>query len=217
MDVLLVRDHLVVELLHKFMSQKIIIFQKNRLPGKVKTRLAKTIGDEKALEIYDFMVKTIHACIEPLGIDTSVYFSHFDEKNKLWNYATTSIQTQDPDLGIRMYEAIDFELKKGYEKIVLIGTDFLDFNASLIEKAFELLNQNDYVFGPTFDGGYYLVGCKKVHSEVFLDKIWSTETVLQEALDELKKLQLSVGFTEQINDIDTEEDLGKWRSFFLQN
>jgi uncharacterized protein len=199
------------------MSKKIIIFQKNRLPGKVKTRLAKTIGDEKALEIYDFMVKTIHACIEPIGIDTSVCFSHFEEKNTLWNYAKTSIQKQDPDLGIRMYDAIDFELNKGYEKVVLVGTDFLDFNDSLIEKAFEILDDKDYVFGPTFDGGYYLVGCKKIHPEVFLGKVWSTETVLNEALEELKKLNLSVGLTEKINDIDTEEDLGKWRSLFLQN
>ncbi|MFN5983588.1 MAG: TIGR04282 family arsenosugar biosynthesis glycosyltransferase [Fluviicola sp.] len=199
------------------MSRKIIIFQKNRLPGQVKTRLAKTIGDEKALEIYDFMVKNIHACIEPLGFDTSVYFSHFDEKNVLWDYASTSIQTQDPDLGIRMYDAIKYELEKGYTKVILIGTDFLDFQKELIEDAFNQLDQNDYVFGPTYDGGYYLVGCKKVHSEVFLDKIWSTETVLIEAIDELEKLKLTVGFTEKINDIDTEEDLGKWRSFFLQN
>jgi rSAM/selenodomain-associated transferase 1 len=199
------------------MSRKIIIFQKNRLPGQVKTRLAKTIGDEKALEIYDFMVKNIHACIEPLGFDTSVYFSHFDEKNVLWDYASKSIQTQDPDLGIRMYDAIKHELEKGYTKVILIGTDFLDFQKELIEDAFNQLDQNDYVFGPTYDGGYYLVGCKKVHSEVFLDKIWSTETVLIEAIDELEKLKLTVGFTEKINDIDTEEDLGKWRSFFLQN
>ncbi|MFN6074429.1 MAG: TIGR04282 family arsenosugar biosynthesis glycosyltransferase [Fluviicola sp.] len=199
------------------MSRKIIIFQKNRLPGQVKTRLSKTIGDEKALEIYDFMVKNIHACIEPLGFDTSVYFSHFDEKNVLWDYASTSIQTQDPDLGIRMYDAIKHELEKGYTKVILIGTDFLDFQKELIEDAFNQLDQNDYVFGPTYDGGYYLVGCKKVHSEVFLDKIWSTETVLIEAIDELEKLKLTVGFTEKINDIDTEEDLGKWRSFFLQN
>ncbi|MFN6086135.1 MAG: TIGR04282 family arsenosugar biosynthesis glycosyltransferase [Fluviicola sp.] len=199
------------------MSRKIIIFQKNRLPGQVKTRLAKTIGDEKALEIYDFMVKNIHACIEPLGFDTSVYFSHFDEKNVLWDYASTSIQTQDPDLGIRMYDAIKHELEKGYTNVILIGTDFIDFQKELIEDAFNKLDQNDYVFGPTYDGGYYLVGCKKVHSEVFLDKIWSTETVLIEAIDELEKLKLTVGFTEKINDIDTEEDLGKWRSFFLQN
>lgn len=199
------------------MSQKIIIFQKNRLPGQVKTRLAKTIGDEKALEIYDFMVKNIHACVEPLGIDTSVYFSHFDEKNELWNYASTSIQTQNPDLGIRMYDAIKIELEKGYEKVVLIGTDFLDFQKELIEDAFNKLNQNEYVFGPTYDGGYYLVGCKRIYSEVFLDKVWSTETVLIEALEELEKLELLVGLTEKINDIDTEEDLGKWRNFFLQN
>lgn len=198
------------------MSRKIIIFQKNRLPRQVKTRLAKTIGDEKALEIYDFMVKNIHACIEPLGVDTSVYFSHFDEKNELWNYASMSIQTQNPDLGIRMYDAINLELEKGYEKVLLIGTDFLDFQKELMEDAFNKLDQNDYVFGPTYDGGYYLVGCKKIHSEVFLDKVWSTETVLNEALDELKKLELLVGFTEKINDIDTEQDLGEWRSFFLQ-
>jgi uncharacterized protein len=197
------------------MSQIIIIFQKNRLPGQVKTRLAKTIGNEKALEIYDFMVKNIHACIEPLGFDTSVYFSHFDEKNEIWSYSKTAIQTQHPDLGIRMSDALNQELKNGYEKVVLIGTDFLDFKKELIEDAFNQLDQNDYVFGPTYDGGYYLVGCKKVHSEVFLDKVWSTETVLIEALDELNKLDLKVGFTEKINDIDTEEDLGEWRNFFL--
>jgi uncharacterized protein len=196
------------------MKEALIIFQKNRIPGQVKTRLAKTLGDEKALEIYDFMVANTHTCAKQADVSTFVYFSHQAEEQELWNYAQVTVQTQDPDLGIRMFDAISEKLQEGFEKVVLIGTDFLDFKAEFITDAFSKLITRDYVFGPSEDGGYYLVGCKKIHTEVFYDKVWSTETVLKEALAEINTLGLSVDFTEIINDIDTEEDLGNWRSFF---
>ncbi len=196
------------------MKEALIIFQKNRIPDQVKTRLAKTIGNEKALEIYDFMVANTHSCAKTANVSSFVYFSHKAEQKELWNYAQVAVQTQNPDLGIRMFDAITEKLRDGFEKVVLIGTDFLDFKAEYISDAFSKLSNNDYVFGPSEDGGYYLIGCKKIHSEVFYNKVWSTETVLNEALAELKALHLNAAFTQTINDIDTEEDLGKWKQFF---
>ena len=108
------------------------------------------------------------------------------------------------DLGARMSNAFSNDLKKS-SKVVLIGSDCPLMKTSIIEAAFEALDQNDLVLGPAEDGGYYLIGMKQEH-ELFLAMPWSSETVLEETLSRAQKLHLKVSQLEMLRDLDTIDD-----------
>ncbi|MGB5270563.1 MAG: TIGR04282 family arsenosugar biosynthesis glycosyltransferase, partial [Eudoraea sp.] len=101
--------------------------------------------------------------------------------------------------------------QKGYQKIIIIGSDIYDLNSETIEAGFNSLENSDFVIGPAADGGYYLLGMKTLNKEIFLNKNWGTETVLEDTLNNLnhKKVKLL-----QIkNDIDVYEDLKEFDVF----
>lgn len=188
------------------MNEKLlIIFVKNIKLGKVKTRLAKTIGDEAAFEIYKILVDKTEQATKNIPIEKHVYFSDNIVDSKWVDYYK-SLQG-GADLGERMKNAFIDGFKKGFKKIVLIGSDLPDINKSVIENAFEVLNFKDTVFGPAEDGGYYLIGMKQMHSQIFESKPWSKSHLLDVTLQELKSQNISFGLTETLNDIDTFEDL----------
>jgi rSAM/selenodomain-associated transferase 1 len=182
----------------------LIVFVKNGGPGKVKTRLAKTIGDENAFIIYQQLVEiTKDAACNLKQIDVHVYFSENIEEND-FNFATTFVQ-QGNDLGAKMKNAINNGLSIGYKKVVLIGSDLPDMSSSIIDESMEHLNNHDIVFGPAKDGGYYLVGMNKMYSTIFENKPWSTNELLKITINELsdKKIHL----LKTLNDIDDYDDL----------
>ncbi|MDU8885155.1 TIGR04282 family arsenosugar biosynthesis glycosyltransferase [Yeosuana sp. MJ-SS3] len=183
----------------------LIIFVKNIKLGKVKTRLAKTIGNKAAFEIYKILVDKTEKATEKLPMKKHIYFSDVIIDSK-WIGDNKTIQNGS-DLGARMKNAFKDGLKKGFKKIVLIGSDLPDIDESIIKKAFKVLNFKDTVFGPAEDGGYYLIGMKQLYTHVFDNKPWSESHLLEATLQELKSNNISFGLTETLNDIDTFEDL----------
>ena len=95
----------------------------------------------------------------------------------------------------------------GYESILGVGSDIPDLNAEIIEKGFEALKKSDTVFGPAEDGGYYLIGMNSLIPMIFLDKPWSQDGLLDLTISELQSNNFSVEKLQQLNDIDTIEDL----------
>jgi len=183
----------------------VIVFVKNIKLGTVKTRLAKTIGDFGAFEVYSELVKITEQATEALDIDKRIYFSNAVVDTK-WTNDSKTIQN-GIDLGERMLNAFKEGFEAGYKKIVLIGSDLPDINAIHITDAIEALSNTDTVFGPAEDGGYYLIGLKRLVPEIFINKSWSQPNLLNETLQELHKLQVSVSTLEALNDIDTYDDL----------
>ena len=183
----------------------VIVFVKNIKLGTVKTRLAKTIGDFGAFEVYSELVKITEKATEQLNIDKRIYFSNAIVDTK-WLNDFKTVQ-HGVDLGERMYNAFKEGFDAGYKKIVLIGSDLPDINATHITNGIEALHEKDVVFGPAEDGGYYLIGLKKLVPEIFSNKPWSQPNLLNETLQELNKLQVSVATLQTLNDIDTYEDL----------
>ncbi|MDT8410845.1 MAG: TIGR04282 family arsenosugar biosynthesis glycosyltransferase [Vicingaceae bacterium] len=184
----------------------LVVFVKNIRLGKVKTRLAQTIGNENAFLIYKELVKITEKATQQLQNCTiQIYFSDEIEETQ-WDNCKKFIQ-QGNDLGEKMQHAFQQGFTSGYEKIVLIGSDLPAISASIIQQGFDALNSNDIVFGPAEDGGYYLVGMNKLHPTIFQNKPWSNEELLSVTLKELSgyKLQL-LPF---LNDIDVYEDLKK--------
>ena len=184
----------------------LLIFTRNPELGKVKTRLAKTIGDEAALDIYKHLLNHTKQVTKNLSCDNAVYYSVKVRENDIWNATTYQKHLQDGnDLGIRMHNAFQQAFSTGYEKIVIIGSDLPDLTSEHINEAFEKLNSNDVVMGPAEDGGYYLLGMKKLHTNIFQNKNWGTSTVRKDTLNDLQNE--SVFLLETLNDVDVFDDI----------
>lgn len=183
----------------------IIVFVKNIKLGTVKTRLAKTIGDYGALEVYSELVKITEQATSELSIDKRIYFSNTIVDTK-WPNEFKAVQN-GVDLGERMLNAFKDGFEAGYKRIVLIGSDLPDINSTHINKGIDSLANNDVVFGPAEDGGYYLIGLSQPEDTIFLNKPWSQPNLLKVTLEELHSNKVSVGILDTLNDIDTYEDL----------
>jgi len=194
------------------MSNKLlIIFVKNIKFGNVKTRLAKTVGDENAFKVYKALVEVTEKATSNITIDKRIYFSDAIIEEK-WPNDVKAAQKGN-DLGERMSNAFKDGFNDGYSEIVLIGSDLPNITENTIKKGFNELKSNEVVFGPADDGGYYLVGLSKFHYCIFGNKAWSTSSLLKETLSELKEKKIEVSLIETLNDIDTFEDLQTFPEF----
>ncbi len=183
----------------------LIIFTRKPELGKVKTRLAKSVGDEKALEVYKHLLLHSAEISSQVNAEKQVWYTNSIEKKDIWNGKVFKKYTQaDGDLGNKMNHAFFINFKNEFEKVVIMGTDLLDIDTNLIEKAFEHLDHHDVVIGPAEDGGYYLLGMNHFIPEVFEDVEWSTSKVLKQTLEKLK--HKSVMLLDEKNDIDYKED-----------
>lgn len=190
----------------KFMSKNLlIVFVKNIILGKVKTRLAKTVGDNMAFNVYKELVDITEDCSKKVAANKHIYFSDV-VINSLWVDELKFIQ-EGVDLGERMQNAFEKGFNDGYERIVLIGSDLPDISPEIIQKGFDALENNEVVFGPAEDGGYYLVGMSNPQFSVFQKKQWSTEGLLKETMIELNEKGIKIALLKTLNDIDTFEDL----------
>ncbi|MEM6358522.1 MAG: TIGR04282 family arsenosugar biosynthesis glycosyltransferase [Bacteroidota bacterium] len=189
------------------MTNLLIVFCKNPTLGKVKTRLAKSIGDEKALAVYKKLLEHTHKVANECTSDYAVYYSNYVNKNDLWVEASYKALQYGDDIGERMSNAISDGLTRGYSSVVLIGADIYELSLEVIDSAFSELKSNDVVLGPAKDGGYYLIGMKKPCSELFQLRKWSSSVVLRDTVERIKIQELNYSLVDQLNDIDFLEDL----------
>ena len=190
----------------------LLIFTRNPELGKVKTRLAKSIGDRNALEVYKLLLNKTKEATLKLNCDKAVYYSVKIRENDIWDAAAYQKQQQyGNNLGVKMQNAFKEAFKKGYEKVIIIGSDLYDLTSEIIENAFKKLDTNDVVLGPAKDGGYYLLGMKKLHLNIFENKDWGTETVRASTLKDLEKD--TVHLLEELNDVDVVEDIKNHPAF----
>ncbi len=186
----------------------LLIFVKNPVEGKVKTRLAKTIGDQNALLIYHALLNHTRTIASEISVSRYLFYDEKIEINDDWfNDLYTKNQQVNGDLGKRMSAAFEHVFSKGVSKAIIIGSDCIELTTEIITNAFELLENNDVVIGPALDGGYYLLGMKTLHNCIFENKSWSTDLLIAETLESLKKENLSVQLMPKLSDIDTETDL----------
>ncbi|MDB4098735.1 TIGR04282 family arsenosugar biosynthesis glycosyltransferase [Polaribacter sp.] len=184
----------------------LLVFTRNPALGKVKTRLAKTVGDKTALEIYTFLLERTRDIAAKVTADKAVYYSVKIRENDIWDVTIFQKHLQvGEDLGIRMLHAFKNGFKAGYEKVMIIGSDLYDLTAETIENAFIALEKNEVVIGPAEDGGYYLLGMNSLEEKVFKNKDWGTKTVRKDTLEDLKDKK--VFLLGELNDVDVFEDI----------
>lgn len=190
----------------------LMIFAKNPDLGKVKTRLARSIGDEKALYIYLKLLEHTHSIAQRINADKAIFYSERVEDFDLLDYYKFPKYLQKGDsLGERMDRAFGSAFAQSYERVVIIGSDCYELSDEIIESAFEALENHEVVVGPARDGGYYLLGMNRHYPHFFRNKTWSTADVFLDTLLDIKKLKLSYKILPTLSDVDEENDLGELR------
>ena len=188
------------------MRNALIIFVRNPVLGKVKTRLAAGIGDGKALQVYEYLLQHTQSITKNIPVTKFVYYADEVNDNDVWKGFKKKLQHGD-DLGERMQHAFQELFEAGFSKICIIGSDCLELTTEIVTTAFEKLGRTDVVMGPVMDGGYYLLGTNRLIPEFFTNKTWSTATVFADTLKDAAVLNISVTQLPVLNDIDTEKDL----------
>ena len=186
----------------------LIIFVKNLIPGAVKTRLAKDIGIDGALDVYKYLVEHTFEVTQDLDCAKAVFYSEYVEIEDTWDTEKYKLFVQKgPDLGDRMMNAFKHGFDKKFKKVVIIGSDCFELKGTHIEEAFDQLDKNDIVIGPATDGGYYLIGMNKLYPQLFHDKKYSHDKVMMDVLTEIGEMNASFHLLPELNDIDTFQDL----------
>jgi len=185
-----------------------MVFVKNPILGKVKTRLAYTIGDEKALKVYKNLLEHTHKIANQVQVDKAVFYSDYIDEDDIWKKSDFQKFLQKGDnLGDKMSNAFAETFNMGYISVVIIGSDCFDLNEDIITDAFKILEETEIVLGPAKDGGYYLFGMQKHYKQFFENKTWSNENVLSDTLKDLSNLKLTFKLLPILSDVDKEEDL----------
>ncbi|MFZ5997132.1 MAG: TIGR04282 family arsenosugar biosynthesis glycosyltransferase [Nitrospirota bacterium] len=190
----------------------VLMFIKAPEKGAVKSRLAKDLGDEAALELYRCfvvdMINTLRASLHPFMC--CFYPPDALEKIVAWLGRGYSYLPQSGnDLGERMRNAFIDIFNEGVTEVVIIGSDSPDLPAEIIDEAFRSLHHHDVVIGPAFDGGYYLIGFKR---DAFLPELfeaipWSTGAVFEQTVDILRKKRYKMYILPEWGDVDCRDDL----------
>lgn len=186
----------------------LVIFVRNPISGQVKTRLAKDIGDERALEIYQQLLQHTLEITRSLSFRKFIYYADEVSDYDLWSVPGYTKRKQNGnDLGERMLNSFKELFDQGFTQIIIIGSDCLQLKMETLEEALALLESNNAVIGPARDGGYYLLGLTKFYPELFINKPWSTDKVFAKTIEDFIDFGISYAFLEELSDIDTVADL----------
>jgi uncharacterized protein len=186
----------------------VIIFVRHPQLGRVKTRLASTMGDEKAMAIYKILLQHTYSLIQNSTIPVYVYYTDNIVQDDLWQGKNIIKKQQNgTDLGSRISNAFSHVFAAGHQKVIIIGSDCYELTAPVLIAAFNTLEQKDAVIGPAADGGYYLLGLKKMLPAVFENIRWSTDSVKDETINILKEHNYTFSLLQTLTDVDEEKDL----------
>ena len=188
----------------------LILLIKNPELGKAKTRLAKTVGDARALRIYHELLRHTREVAEQIDAHRYVHYSSFVDTRDDWSAEkfTKSLQPAG-DLGERMRTAFAAALEQ-HDRAVIIGSDCATLTPDIVNNAIAALDTHDAVIGPATDGGYYLLGLKDLSVDVFSGMTWSVDTVGSETVRRLTEAGKSIATVPKLSDIDTEADWNQY-------
>jgi len=192
----------------------LIVFVRYPEKGKVKTRLAEGTSKRYARSVYKICSENLFKEINSLrNFNRYVFYSEEKDKDKVIKWTKKKFlyfAQQGKDLGERMSKAFELVFSQDNQKAIIIGTDIPDLSREIISEAEKELDNNDIVIGSSHDGGYYLLGMKKVHSILFEEIEWSSESVFNSTFEKALSLSLVVKELQMLRDIDTKEDLNEW-------
>lgn len=194
------------------MRKGLIVFAREPIQGKVKTRLAASLGDQVTARLYESMLQNVLESAEELNDVEKVVFWDCEERSLPLlseRYKCESRRQAAGDLGQRMQTAFEEMFAIGCEACCIIGSDAPDLPVSYLFEAYRLLETQpvDVVLGPSKDGGYYLLGLRQLRAQLFMNIPWSSASVLERSLAAASDSGLTTALLPEWQDIDTAEDL----------
>lgn len=192
------------------LDEALIIFIRNPELGKVKTRLAKSVGDEKALAIYKSLLAHTRNTVLQLNVDRLLFYADRVNEEDEWSAEDFVKYAQvDEDLGGRMNHAFVQALQH-HGKAVIVGSDLPGITPEILEQAFQKLDEYPFVIGPALDGGYYLLGMNSPAPELFENMEWSTAFVFEQTVDRMREMGKIWFELPRLSDVDYVEDWEKY-------
>ncbi len=190
-------------------KQALLYFVKYPTSGRVKTRLARTVGDQEAAKLYSDLTERNLGVIAPLHqqkiFDLVVVFDPPERKEDVKRWISLSceyFQQSVGDLGERLTHAFEAVFRGGGKRVMALGSDTLGLTTDIILQGFEALQSNDVVVGPAEDGGYYLIGLSHFQPKLFEGIAWSTCEVLPQTYKAISNLRLSYQTLCPLDDLD---------------
>jgi rSAM/selenodomain-associated transferase 2/rSAM/selenodomain-associated transferase 1 len=196
---------------------RLIVFTRQPVPGRVKTRLIPALGAERAAALHRRLTlrafRAAQSWAEKSGALLEIRFDGGSEAAmRHWLGDGPLYHPQcEGDLGERMARAVEESFREGSPATVIIGSDCPALGTAAMAAAFDGLTHHRAALGPATDGGYYLVGLTKPVPELFRGIAWGTDTVLAESLRVLERLNIPPLLLERLDDVDRPEDLAAWR------
>ena len=189
----------------------LIIMAKKPIVGSTKTRLCPPLEPAEAALVYEaLLLDTIQLCAGIEGIHLAVAVTppdavgYFEKKTPS---GTVLLPVDCPDIGHCLQQVIGQLLEVGYDKVIALNSDGPSLPAACIFQAVNYLDQHDLVLGPGEDGGYYLIGLKRLYTDLFRGIDWSTPQVLPQTVSKIKALGIDAAVLPYWYDIDTWDDL----------
>jgi rSAM/selenodomain-associated transferase 1 len=195
------------------MSNALAIFAKAPIAGQVKTRLCPPLTHEQAAELFGcFLLDTVERMCSLATVQVFLAITPADSEplfRQMIPFPVRYVPQRGDSLGEREINILADMLSEGFSRAVIIGSDIPTLPVEHIHEAFTRLEdpECDTVFGPSTDGGYYLVGAREVHRPLFENIAWSTPQVLEQTLEQARLHQLAVELVPSWYDVDTVEDL----------
>jgi rSAM/selenodomain-associated transferase 1 len=188
---------------------RLVLMLKAPTPGRVKTRLAKDLGNEGAAQIYKILVER-QASQLPVEFAAEIHFAPANAEPQLRDWLGERFHfcsQSEGDLGERLIHAAREVFASGADRLMFLGGDCPYVTAGLLRECVEQMERHDVVLGPALDGGYYLIGIKRLETRIFEGIDWGTERVLEQTLVQLRHAALTHHLLRELEDVD---DLGSW-------
>ncbi len=202
-------------------NNALIVVAKQPVPGQTKTRLCPPFSPESAAEFYRCLLQDTLVLMEGLeGVDLTL--AYWPTSARAYFEAITPkdfrlVPQRGSDLGERLANALAWHFDRGYQRVVIMNSDGPTLPRACLEEAFSGLCGADVTLGPGHDGGYYLIGMKRLHPDLFQGIAWSTDQVIPQTLSICRHLGLSVHQLAEWYDVDVEADLACLRRDLARN
>jgi rSAM/selenodomain-associated transferase 2/rSAM/selenodomain-associated transferase 1 len=192
-------------------ANRLLVFSRYPEPGKTKTRLISALGENGAADLQRRMTGHALECAADLQAEAlvQVWFEGSDEDRmrEMFSGGYKYLPQPEGDLGQRMANACEVSLQNKNSRAVIVGTDCPTISASILRKAFFALSRSDLVLGPANDGGYYLIGLRRLVPQLFEGIAWGTSDVREQTLRVARDLGVSVELLDELADVDRPEDI----------
>ena len=195
------------------MKETLIIFSRYPEPGKTKTRIIPALGANGAANLQcrlsEYTLKQARSLRQLREIEIAVYFTggNADLMQEWLRDDVSYYEQAEGDLGVKMRSAFADSFTKNSDRVVIIGIDCPGVDNNVLNSAFTALQNNDLVLGEAADGGYYLIGLRNLHPELFINIEWGTDKVFTTTKYIAEKLGLTISYLPVLRDIDRPEDL----------